>query len=428
MAIPVAAKRGQTGMTGEEERRIAASNRFALPLTVLGAPLIGSGLSVLVALGMLAGAWAMLRDATLRGFAPAARACGLAFAAFFAAEFVSALVNWNGQASLIEIGENLVFLGFLPLFALMRAPAGEVSALIHRFAPWAAIAAFAGAWAEIVFLHSRAQLGAGNAGIFAVTCCLLYAANVLSAMSGDGRERLLALGGSAAAAGAILLSGSRGMWPLIVAIPVLYAAFAGREALPRLTLRNAAIALVLLLVAAFAVQDVVSRRVNQALGDFDKARQGELDTSLGKRLAVWGVGIEAVKERPMLGHGPDAPPRLILERVNSPSGRPLGYTHFHNLFLNEAVRAGALGVLAMLAMFVVPLWQAFRNGGPSRPGDPVFHGRMLLVGLQLSWLTSGMINIGFDHDIMDAVFVAVTAISIYLVTGAERKTGEAAGK
>ncbi|MEM7464094.1 MAG: hypothetical protein AAF362_15585, partial [Pseudomonadota bacterium] len=40
-------------------------------------------------------------------------------------------------------------------------------------------------------------------------------------------------------------------------------------------------------------------------------------------------------------------------------------------------------------------------------------GFLLLVALQLTWLLSGTVGIMFNHDILDALFTSVTAISLY---------------
>jgi O-antigen ligase len=219
----------------------------------------------------------------------------------------------------------------------------------------------------------------------------------------------LAAAGMAAAAGAIFLAGSRAIWPCVIAIPALFVLTGERLSARAMALTGAA-----LLAAVMVAAGPASTRIKAAYNDIAAARSGDYATPLGKRLVIWHVGVQAAREKPLLGHGPDAPFRLMAERTAAISGVTVRYSHFHNFLLTEWVRAGIIGVAALIAMFVTPIVAVWK----ARKDDPIaFTGFRLLAGCQIAFLASGSFNILFGHDIIDALFVAVNAFCLYLAFG-----------
>ena len=142
---------------------------------------------------------------------------------------------------------------------------------------------------------------------------------------------------------------------------------------------------------------------------------GHLQTSLGKRLVIWKVAVQAIGERPILGYGPDSPQRLMDERSKKVGGIRVVYSHFHNIVLNEMVRAGIVGTLALASMLVVPLGLAL---AAPRDSTAAF-GLGLLTCFQATYALSGTVGIMLDHDIMDTQFVAITVLCLYLLFSAD---------
>jgi O-antigen ligase len=402
---------------------LSSTNRPWIAAMLLAPPVIGSAAAALYWLAAGFGVLALAAHARALAIPRGVLASGIVFAAYFLAEASAGILNWRGASTFGAVAANLAFLGLLPLWQVIRAGRGRLLAYVRKSAPVFTLAAAAFALLQQYGLGYRPQGGAGNPGVFAATSAVVFVF-ALDAFASEWRgqsgfrSRAMALAGASAAALAVLLSGSRALWPVLVLAPALFFATGMRVS------RNALIAgaLALLLAMAFAAA-TIAERVDLARGDIERAQGGDLKSPIGKRLAIWRVAIGAIAERPLLGHGPDSPHRLMDERTVRETGIYVRYSHFHNFLLNEAVRAGLVGMLALLAMFAVPLVHAFK----ARERDEVAaDGFRLLAGCQIALVASGAFNILFGHDILDALFVAVTAVCLYFGHG--RDAGAETGK
>ncbi|MBN9252537.1 MAG: hypothetical protein J0I86_18515, partial [Mesorhizobium sp.] len=78
-----------------------------------------------------------------------------------------------------------------------------------------------------------------------------------------------------------------------------------------------------------------------------------------------------------------------------------GFTHAHNGFLSFALDGGMLTLTALVAVLCVPVFIAWRA-----PRDSSYRARLFLALIvSISYAVSGMTQIMFKHDIMDAFFV-----------------------
>lgn len=391
----------------------AARGRLDAPVAavvVLLAPLIGSvatGLIILVAVvGSLRLGVIWRRTAIPR---PVAWTAG-AFALFFIGEVVAGLANWNGSRTLAEIGENAIFLGLLPSYLLLARTPDSLLDFLLRMAPLAALGALAIALVQLFWVGIRPEGGAGNAAVFAVTVSVVLAFTLTNTLRSHGGAPLaFAIAGVVAAAAALILSGTRSLWPCLVLFPaVLWLVTAKVQARPG---RPVLLAVVAILLLSLAMGGLIRDRYDEALSDIAASESGEYQTSIGKRMVVWKVALEAIAQKPLLGHGPDSPRRLMRERTERIGGELVIFNHFHDFLLNEMVRSGLVGTIAMLSMFFIPLGFAFA-GAHDTTGRYAFG---LLVCLQGAYVLSGIVGIMFDHDIMDAQFVAWTALCLYLM-------------
>lgn len=80
-------------------------------------------------------------------------------------------------------------------------------------------------------------------------------------------------------------------------------------------------------------------------------------TSAGIRYRMWEIGIEQIAERPLTGHGPGSA-RFFLQQGHqgiqewSPLPVPV-YSHLHNMYIQFLVTIGAIGLLLVMAVFLV---------------------------------------------------------------------------
>lgn len=392
--------------------RYPQSDKIVLPATLLGPPLGGSYITTFIWLGMGTG----VLSAAVKGFRlnlpRNVLIAGFAFVFFFAAELLSAIINFNGMTSFLEVMENLPFLAVIPLYGLLCAQRDELALVMLRVAPWVGIAAFAYAALQLWWLGYRPQGSAGNPAIFAMTTGIVYGMSMAALMLDREGNRFIAIAGFVLAGAAVILSGSRAIWLVIPLTPIVLL-IANRTALRLPSWKLTAAALIALIIMSILVQPYVTRRIQQGFGDVARHEQGQLATSYGKRIEIWKIAIPAIAERPIFGHGPDSPARIIQERIETIPARLVAFSHFHNAIINEMIRAGIVGTIALIGLFAVPLWAVLR--APADLGRQT--GLLFLLSLQTSWLAGGTVNIMLDHDITDAVFAGVTTAALYLAYG-----------
>ncbi|OYD25678.1 O-antigen ligase family protein [Oceanimonas baumannii] len=166
---------------------------------------------------------------------------------------------------------------------------------------------------------------------------------------------LLLLGAVCGALGS-LLSGSRGGW---VGLPfvflVLYKAYGGVLGKRLTLLAVAALAGLGALVYALP-QTGVQQRVQQAFVDIERYQQGDRESSLGYRFDMWQGAIALIAERPLTGWGTEGYRERMQElAVQGVITDYSANTHAHNEYLDNFARRGIVGLLSLLALYLVPL-------------------------------------------------------------------------
>jgi O-antigen ligase len=391
-------------------------NRIAIGGTVACSAVIGSVTSFLVTLSFL---WAVIR-LVRRDFplsrVPQARTLALIMALFFAVEALCGFISYNGMPTLKEIVENFVFLSFLPLYSRLSVTSRE------DMRDALETAAIAGAFAALVFsffqmfvVHERAEGGAGNAVPFAVAIMVGYTILWLGWLRAGGSRRLILVAAICASGACVILSGTRALWPGLFIVPIVVGLIYRKHLLSQGFGRAVAILLVLAACIGVLTANFIEKRVVLAVQDVSTALdEDNYSGSFGRRLVIWRIGAELFEEAPIFGQGPGNAAPLLAERSRELTGVELGYSHYHDVFLNYAVRDGILGVLVVLAMVLAPLILAARHGR-----DEIgTYGFAFLAGMEIAFLLAGAMGIMFGQDIMDALFMISAITGAYLVFGA----------
>jgi O-antigen ligase len=262
----------------------------------------------------------------------------------------------------------------------------------------------------------RAEGGAGNAIVFATVTCLAACVSLAGAFMRTGLSSLLLFGAYVAGSIAILYSGSRITW-LAFLLPTAAILWIFRDRRHAWT-SAAAVAFTALAVGVVTLAgiQVVTVRVAALVQDWEQmSAHGDYDSSLGRRAELWQIGLAAVREKPILGHGPQATKPLIHEGFKK-VGLDAEFSHFHNGFLNAWVEAGAVGALSLAVLFVTALYLGV--GTLARTEDPYARlGAIMLIVVSATYAVSGMTGILVGHDIMDAMLVTYLAVGAYLAAG-----------
>ncbi|APH72396.1 O-antigen ligase family protein [Aquibium oceanicum] len=381
------------------------NNKLFTVAVMGGGGVIGSGISILVGGSVYANLYHAARGRISLPRDRDVLTITAAFAFFYCVQAFSSIIHYSHLKSLWPLVQYGPFLAFPLIYARVAisrrkalATATEVGFVLG------AIAGFIFAAIEIFWIGaSRAEGLSGNQGPFAVVNAVIYGGCIVAALRHGGAIGVTSLVAAALAAGTILMSGTRSLWPMIVVAPVLLVFLYPSEARRFFSPKRAAIAGALALVIGVFAFPLAQDRIAALLSDYDRVFvEGKLDNSLGTRLRVWETGYQLILERPLLGHGPDKADELMG-----------GYTHFHNFLMNAWVMSGLPGVAAVLALLVTPVIVLARRRG----GDLQKFGFALSLLLSTSYVASGTVGIMFGHDILDALFIYGMIVAAFLACG-----------
>ncbi|GAB4173971.1 MAG: hypothetical protein Kow0020_09340 [Wenzhouxiangellaceae bacterium] len=159
------------------------------------------------------------------------------------------------------------------------------------------------------------------------------------------------------------LSGSRGALLTLPPLLVIYVLFMAPSVhgLRRLAAPAAVLALVVGL--SFAPGVPFGERLMDAWASMhSRDAVLDLEDTLAVRWALWKVSAAAIVEHPWLGGGPGLFRTALEQAVAAGQAEPvlLRYHHPHNQYLSALLLAGPVGLLALLALFSVPLLQTWR--------------------------------------------------------------------
>lgn len=398
-----------------------SNNKLYCAATISLVALIGSVSSILV---WMAFVWALIRlargDFSLTRL-PAVRITAAAFAFFFLVEALSAAISFRDLDTLKEITGSAIFLALLPLYSrLALSKRDDIREVIENAALFGSFATLVLALFQLGVLDMRPEGGAGNAVPFATACAVSYGITFLACLRSTSSRRLAFAIATVAMGASIILSGTRSLWPALVLIPIINFFIYRSHISDRSFRRSIITAAALVVLVLIGVSGLIELRLEEAFRDLRAAASGEFHTSLGQRFVMWQIGVELIAEAPFLGHGPGAETPLMMARSENIAGFTMAYTHFHNAFIQFAVRDGILGVIALCALLLTPLLAALRT----KRDELGAYGLAFIASVQCAYFLSGMLGIMFGHDIMDTLFVTSMMVGLLLVAGSDKKQHE----
>lgn len=212
--------------------------------------------------------------------------------------------------------------------------------------------------------------------------------------------RLLKILGCIAGVWASLASGSRGGW---LAIPLFIGLFF-YFSLGKVSVKMIAASLfaaTLAMTAGYFAVSTFHQRVNELARDVIIYDQGSRDTSTGVRWQLYKAAADVFYRHPFAGVGPEgfaSEMRPMMEAGKlTPNAAELGRGEVHNDILAKAAGMGVLGLIAILAGYLVPLrlfWRSTKSGSDRvrRSGilGVVFVSGVFVFGLTVEFLSLTM--------------------------------------
>ncbi|WP_318436117.1 O-antigen ligase family protein [Photobacterium leiognathi] len=164
---------------------------------------------------------------------------------------------------------------------------------------------------------------------------------------------------------ASFLSGSRGGW-VFLPIAIVYLAVSNRQFI---TKKIALISIVILGAAVFSIgqNKEITSRLDAATYQIIQYQKGhDENSSLGTRFELWKSAIYTTEQHPIIGAGYHG--REILREkwaheglVNAQVIKNFLDSHSHNQFLEDLSVRGIIGLVALLAIFIIPLGIFIKN-------------------------------------------------------------------
>ena len=320
-----------------------------------------------------------------------------------------ATYNYFSEYQFGNMFSRLAFLEFLPLVMLIgQIKKEKLLQTVERVACVTTFLILIVAIGERLFFQDRVSVGAGNSGPFSVSMAVCY---TICLFAFARTKNSIYLGAALAAAVCILLSGMRNMMPIIIITPIIAIIFSrliANQAVSRKTQFVFVLTVILLLIAAITL---ALPRFDALITSYEKINElRNFDSSLGHRIIMWDYALERIPDSPWLGFGVPETTKALSEFSQHEYGLSISYTHLHNFILNALMVGGIVELSALMLLICAPFFALFSKK-LNHQNMYLIYARLFMLTITFIYLATGTINIMFNHDVMDHLYL----ISIALV-------------
>lgn len=336
---------------------------------------------------------------------------------FFAVMLLSVLVDGGRLSELDRPSRALMVAAMLPLLAVYRV---NISVLLSGYAVGAIIALGVASYDKFVLGYERAfgnmmPIQSGNIAMLMGLFCLcgIFWAQQQKKWAFSCIMGLGAFSGMAAS----FLSGSRGGWVLLpvilVTILMMFKERLGKKGL------FSFIAIMLLCGGLVAQpQSGVEARLELAQNDITQyLDKTNLNTSLGIRFQLWASAWQSFTEKPLFGWGNHGLQQFKSEQLKEGDISPFIYhfkSHAHNQFLDEMAKRGIIGLFALLAIFMVPIYLVRKNM-PDKDNADGYCGMALVIVTVFTTIDYCLSQAYLSHNSGMTFFFSSLALALSVV-------------
>ncbi len=317
--------------------------------------------------------------------------------------------------------DNRLRLLTAPFFAVLVYAWRPSRRWLWRGALFGLAAAFVLALYQVATGTERALGWTANAIVFADALIALIVLAVFTRPSGELVWTTLAC---ALGVGAVALSGSRGVW-LALAIVLLVALVVSGGRARKLSWAVLA-ALALTVAASHWIAPLAQQiRLTELVSDVDRVKRGDHESSLGARVTLLELAGDTFAEHPLTGVGVGRFEKVVMATPQcAPPAPRIGFCklgHAHSDAFEWAATMGLPGLLAILAIYLVPLAlfaRLLRAQTAGRARSSALGGLVLV----LVYIACGLTQSMFAHQLI-ASFYAVAIGVLYGFALIERERG-----
>ncbi len=320
---------------------------------------------------------------------------------FFAFVMIGTSYYASGRAgAVLALGQNaaLLFVGLLISRYKYSLPHLSVVKLID-YAGVGALLGCALGLLQVFWSGEDASGGAGNASVFGFVMAILAVLSLANLSDERTSRKWLAIMGFSAAMIGILLSQTRTLYPLVLILPVTYILFHYKSSV-KITSSQLIVAALLLGGTGVYFGPKVAAQYSLAKTEIDMAQDGDNQSSIGVRIALWAASFAAIEVQPVTGYGQLK--KMEAVRKYLPDNlKYFGATHVHNAYIDSTVAGGVFAGLGFLGILFTPLL-LLRRGSGSVPTDVY---RYSVVGICCAGALNSTMNLLFTQDLMTVIFL-----------------------
>lgn len=141
----------------------------------------------------------------------------------------------------------------------------------------------------------------------------------------------------------------------------------------------------------YLFKDKLSHRYYNTIEEIKKINEGNYETSIGFRIQMWELAPDLIQRKPILGHGQHHE-KILKERLEEQSiSNSLYYfasSHYHNQFIDKAVKSGFVGLILIIALLLYPLKKVtFMEE----------YEKYITISFVTLLFTSGLTDVPFNH-------------------------------
>jgi len=168
---------------------------------------------------------------------------------------------------------------------------------------------------------------------------------------------------------------------------------------------------------AFTFSPLFQKQMGKAIQSVENiVTKGDLHSNIGARIAMGEIAIECIKDRPLIGHGPNIAAPVISQKareINSPITylHNLQFIHIDNQYLETLVSIGILGTLFLINIFI----QIIRFKQPDPMLKTIQISLLVLVlayGVEATFMT--------DMGFISKLFLVFTTLTLVTSTHLEK--------
>ncbi len=270
-----------------------------------------------------------------------------------------------------------------------------------QYAPLGALLCLLPAVYQDVVLRHPVEGGAGNPSVFGFVAAVLGALSLANGHSGDKWARLLSYVGFLAGMSAIVFSGTRTLYPLIIIAPAIFLWMSAHVS--RLThVKIAGALLASTLVGVFIFRRRFSTEFVGTMGELSQVGGEAFMSSAGIRIELWKAAFASFWDSPWFGHGQIHK----MDGINTRLPDFISYTrynHAHNVWIDGLVSGGIIGATLMGLLIFSPLTMLLRKKSSNISFN--FKYNYIIIIMTIIYIINGMLNAIFTHDVMASLFL-----------------------